>query len=836
MSRIPQSRTPSKPAATSSRLTATPSKGKSSGLAPPTPRARTTSTPRAPTPSKPRQAEEAPALPSAPTLSIKEAIALKRAEAKKAQSKAGGRGSSGLDSPEPLEDAIPDAPQPEEEDLLGRLPIRDTIERARSTGSLNLAGRSLLCLPSALYEIHLNITPDKLKSVPDEQVLPPSEPTAARRGRGAEKTTWFEAQDLTILKAWNNEIEEIQHEISLFGSLKTVDLHKNKITSLPKSFADLTSLTILDLSHNGLVEIPENLFALPELVTLNLSHNRLTSLPFNAPFKDAGRSRGNHQVSGGFFTSTVTRSTTPLPRLYHLDASHNSISADSIHTNLPVSLLKVDLSHNPLGQSQALLRSMASLKRLKEIKMEHAQIGDDSFPSTLLESTSFPCLKLLDVSETQVLLDSVQAALTVIKQELDFNFTTGDPPEGFTRVLVGKRVLKEAWEIEMEKRAGERVHTTVEFTDDWTDTLPPKRNAGREDTISPTPAEQPPLPKPDQKKVVPAKPKEVVKEAWEIELEQGLATAGGRRRARAAAAAAEVNTIEGGSRDAKESVPQPVSPSTSISLGLGSPQYYNSSTQTLTLPASAPPPKAGHGRAFSMAGPISRTSSRNEDLSVPAPSLPLSIILTQPFADTLKVLNLGNRRMDRSFALPSMPMEAVGFLPCLEELDLEGCNLGDLVSISISSGVDSGTATPPRSNEPLLPMIAKCFPSLRTLNLSYNALSNASLTSTALSHLILASPHRKGLRHLRLRGNRLSELDGFQILAESFKGNRENPYWKVEELDVRDNELGKIPPELGLLPLDVFLVDGNTFRVPQRRVWEREGTKGLLSWLRGRIE
>lgn len=26
------------------------------------------------------------------------------------------------------------------------------------------------------------------------------------------------------------------------------------------------------------------------------------------------------------------------------------------------------------------------------------------------------------------------------------------------------------------------------------------------------------------------------------------------------------------------------------------------------------------------------------------------------------------------------------------------------------------------------------------------------------------------------------------------------------------------------------------FRVPQRRVWEREGTRGLLSWLRGRLE
>jgi hypothetical protein len=62
-----------------------------------------------------------------------------------------------------------------------------------------------------------------LKSVPNEPALPPSE-GVGRKGRNLEKTTWFEAQDLTVLKAWNNEIQEIQHEISLFGSLKTVDV------------------------------------------------------------------------------------------------------------------------------------------------------------------------------------------------------------------------------------------------------------------------------------------------------------------------------------------------------------------------------------------------------------------------------------------------------------------------------------------------------------------------------------------------------------------------------------------------------------------------------------
>jgi len=192
--------------------------------------------------------------------------------------------------------------------------------------------------------------------------------------------------------------------------------------------------------------------------------------------------------------------------------------------------------------------------------------------------------------------------------------------------------------------------------------------------------------------------------------------------------------------------------------------------------------------------------------------------------------------MDRSFHLPSLTENSTCFLPRLEELDLEGCNLNDLVPTVIFPDSGTGATTPPRSSESMIPLITRLFPSLVTLNISHNAITNASLTPEALSNLILASNSHKGLRHLRLRGNKITELDGFSKLAESFKGNRQVPEWKLEELDIRDNEIGKLPPELGLLPLDVFLVDGNMFRAPQRRVWEREGTKGLLSWLRGRLE
>jgi hypothetical protein len=93
-------------------------------------------------------------------------------------------------------------------------------------GSINLSIRSLPCLPSALFEIHLGITPDPLKSVPIEPSIGTTvdTPATSRRVGRSGGPSWFEAQDLTVLKAWNNEIIEIQPEISLFGSLKTVDV------------------------------------------------------------------------------------------------------------------------------------------------------------------------------------------------------------------------------------------------------------------------------------------------------------------------------------------------------------------------------------------------------------------------------------------------------------------------------------------------------------------------------------------------------------------------------------------------------------------------------------
>ncbi|KAG2123670.1 hypothetical protein BD769DRAFT_1469890, partial [Suillus cothurnatus] len=63
------------------------------------------------------------------------------------------------------------------------------------------------------------------------------------------------------------------------------------------------------------------------------------------------------------------------------------------------------------------------------------------------------------------------------------------------------------------------------------------------------------------------------------------------------------------------------------------------------------------------------------------------------------------------------------------------------------------------------------------MNPSYNTFTSASLQQDVLSSLILTddSESRKGLSHLRLRGNRIDELGAFQGVAYLFKGNRSVP-------------------------------------------------------------
>ncbi|TCD62486.1 hypothetical protein EIP91_006807 [Steccherinum ochraceum] len=425
-----------------------------------------------------------------------------------------------------------------------------------------------------------------------------------------------------------------------------------------------------------------------------------------------------------------------------------------------------------------------------------------------------------------------------MKQTLEFDLSNEPPKDGILQIVVGKKVVKEAWELEIERRT--RLRTARHARTESAQSSGAGSVAGENRVASPVKerwevdAEQglltegakrrmraaaaaqaaADLSRPSSSSLATPQKSQPAKESWEIDAEQGLLTAGGRRRARAQAALAAAAS---GTVISAESTPLS-SPTTATHVSsadaLSSPQYYDSSAKSLTLPPSLPPSRILHSRSFSLAPKISPSNSAELSLAIPTPTLPLATIISQSFSETLKTLILSQRRMDPSFSLPTG--QNGPFLPHLEELRLDNCNLNN--SIPICSDGTDGDFTTARTSVPLLPTIARLFPSLRILDLSYNNLTSPALTEDVLSEIILASsaesptPRRMGLRQLLLRGNRITDVDAFQSVAKLFKGHKgksDVETFKLEELDLRDNEIGKLSAELGLLPLDVLLVDGN---------------------------
>jgi hypothetical protein len=83
----------------------------------------------------------------------------------------------------------------------------------------------------------LAVTPEPLKDAPPE-VIEPEAPSKIRR---TGSTAWYEQVDLTTLKLFQNSIVELQPELSLFGSLKILDVRsmvlsfENFLTLYPSS-------------------------------------------------------------------------------------------------------------------------------------------------------------------------------------------------------------------------------------------------------------------------------------------------------------------------------------------------------------------------------------------------------------------------------------------------------------------------------------------------------------------------------------------------------------------------------------------------------------------------
>ncbi|XP_038126637.1 E3 ubiquitin-protein ligase LRSAM1 [Cyprinodon tularosa] len=89
-------------------------------------------------------------------------------------------------------------------------------------------------------------------------------------------------QQKKVLILHTNELKHLLpkgYDIISLSTLKVLDLHENKLSSLPEDIGHLINLQILNVEKNRLKNLPDSIGKLQLLQTLNLKGNCLTELP-----------------------------------------------------------------------------------------------------------------------------------------------------------------------------------------------------------------------------------------------------------------------------------------------------------------------------------------------------------------------------------------------------------------------------------------------------------------------------------------------------------------------------------------------------------------------------
>lgn len=314
-------------------------------------------------------------------------------------------------------------------------------------GALNLSARSLTALPPSLFSLHLGIDPEPLKGQPD----------SSEKDSGAPSSIpFYEAVDLTILKVRGNAIvalqvcmylklrktcrteTPLQPELALFGSLKVIDLHGNALTSFPDQLSELVCLGSLDLSSNRLTSLSQSIVQLPNLITLNLADNALTSCHFQSASRKSGAR--------------------PLPALQTLHIERNKLTGGSFSGPFPVQLSKLHIQGNPLGaDAQTILKSLGELSNLKDLNLSKCALVNASVPIANSDTGFFGQLASLDLTDNETLSEAKVREM-LAGRDVAFEGYDDEVMDGDLVVKFGKILVKEAWELDAERRGrGTRV-------------------------------------------------------------------------------------------------------------------------------------------------------------------------------------------------------------------------------------------------------------------------------------------------------------------------------------------------------------------------------------------
>ncbi|PNH04761.1 Leucine-rich repeat-containing protein 40 [Tetrabaena socialis] len=171
--------------------------------------------------------------------------------------------------------------------------VLKAIVAARSTGTLNLNGRGLQQVPSAVYNLEeavaghdakwwevaemykMDLSRNALTRLPPELGLLS---TLTHLDVSSQPVRFHvpsppRPQDVNefVLPLRRNQLSFVPPELGLLPALRTLELRDNLLTAIPAE--------ALDLSQTGLSYFPPEVPSLPRLRVLNLSSNRLEGLP-----------------------------------------------------------------------------------------------------------------------------------------------------------------------------------------------------------------------------------------------------------------------------------------------------------------------------------------------------------------------------------------------------------------------------------------------------------------------------------------------------------------------------------------------------------------------------
>lgn len=124
---------------------------------------------------------------------------------------------------------------------------------------------------------------------------------------------------LTTLSLFDNQCTCLPESIENLTALTTLHLYGTQLTKLPASFGNLSALTRLSLAHTRLTSLPESIGNLTALTWLSITSNQITSLPESIGNLTAltWLSLYNNQLT------SLPRSVTCLTNVRHLDLQRN---------------------------------------------------------------------------------------------------------------------------------------------------------------------------------------------------------------------------------------------------------------------------------------------------------------------------------------------------------------------------------------------------------------------------------------------------------------------------------------------------------------------------------